>query len=249
MTRKDKNGVLIIFGVSVVFLLLFALTYRLKASADNFDSMTLCPNNGDYPVVKLLIDKTDPWEKRDRQRLANIIRRIKDRLAEHERLSIFVLDETGTYSPSPVFDMCSPGRGDQANSLYENPRLIQSKFEEKFAAPLDNMLDELLRPGTAPQSPILETVIGLRGSERNVRLVVVSDMMQNTEALSLYRKQAVAISNDKVNDLCESSYSYNRVEVYFINRPRLSVAARQEARNFWGQCFNRMTDSLSWEGL
>jgi hypothetical protein len=229
MTRKDKNGVLIIFGVSVVFLLLFALTYRLKASADNFDSMTLCPNNGDYPVVKLLIDKTDPWEKRDRQRLANIIRRIKDRLAEHERLSIFVLDETGTYSPSPVFDMCSPGRGDQANSLYENPRLIQSKFEEKFAAPLDN--------------------IGLRGSERNVRLVVVSDMMQNTEALSLYRKQAVAISNDKVNDLCESSYSYNSVEVYFINRPRLSVAARQEARNFWGQCFNRMTDSLSWEGL
>lgn len=36
-----------------------------------------------------------------RQRLAALIRSIKNRLARYERLSIFILDESGTYSPSP----------------------------------------------------------------------------------------------------------------------------------------------------
>jgi len=249
MTGKDKQGVLIIIGVSVVFLFLFALSYKLKASADNYDPETLCRNDGDYPVLKLLIDKTDPWTGQGRERLAALIRRIKGGLAEHERFSIFVLDENGLYSPSPVFDMCNPGRGDQANSLYENPRLVQQQFEKKFQAPLDSMLDELLRPGVAAETPLLETVVGLRGEEDNARLMLVSDMMQNSESLSLYRKHGTDIINGKVNDLCESPKNYKSVEVYYINRSQLTVSTRQEARNFWDQCFNRMADNLSWEAL
>jgi len=251
MTRKDKHGVLIIAGVTVIFLSLFLLTYQLKASADNYDHETLCRNDGDYPTLKLLIDKTDPWTSRDKEKLAALIRRTKARLVENERFTIFVLDETGTYSPSPVFDMCNPGRGDQASSIYENPRLVQQLFEEKFAAPLDSIMTDLLRPGVAPQSPLLEAIVALKGSGHKERLVIVSDMMQNSEAISFYRRDKLTSSKASIDQICMSPNLYKSVEVHVINRPTISGAVRQQTRNLWSHCIDRLTpeQTMTWEVL
>jgi len=251
MTKKDKLGLMIIIGVGVFLISLLAVSYRLKASSQNYDHETLCRRDGDYPSLKLLIDKTDPWAGQDRDRLAALIRRLKDQLAEDERFSIFVLDETGTYAPSPMFDMCNPGRREQANNFYENPRMVQRKFEEKFAAPLDQMLDELLRPGIAPQSPILETLTGLKGpAGRKERLVIVSDMMQNADALSLYHRDDRISSASWIDGLCGSPSRYASIEAHVINRPALSGAVRQQARNFWSRCFAGLSErEASWESL
>ncbi|MFH2124127.1 MAG: hypothetical protein ABIJ50_11685 [Pseudomonadota bacterium] len=251
MTKKDKQGALIIIGVSVIFLSLFVLTYRLKASADNYDHETLCRNNGDYQTLKLLIDKTDPWTSQDKKKLAALIRRTKTRLVENERFTIFVLDESGTYSPSPVFDMCNPGRGDQASSLYENPRLVQQRFEENFEAPLDSMLTDLLRPGVAPQSPLLEAIVALKGSGNKERLMIVSDMMQNSEALSFYRRDNNTSSKASIDQICMSPNLYESIEVHVINRPSISGAVRQQTRNLWSHCIDRLTPEhvMTWEVL
>lgn len=251
MTRKDKQGVLIITGVTVIFLSLFMLTYKLKASANKYDHETLCRNDGDYPTLKLLIDKTDPWTSQDKEKLAALIRRTRTRLAENERFTIFVLDETGTYSPSPVFDMCNPGRGDQASNIYENPRMVQQRFEEKFEAPLDSILTELLRPGVAPQSPLLEAIVALKGSENKERLVIVSDMMQNSEAISFYRRDKLTNSKATIDQICMSPNLYESVEVHVINRPTITGAVRLQTRNLWSQCIKRLTNeqTIKWEVL
>lgn len=251
MTKKDKQGVLIIIGVCAALVSVFILSYRLKASMDNFDHETLCRNDREYSSLKLLIDKTDPWTGHGRVRLAALIRRIKDRLAENERFSIYVLDETGTYTPAPVFDMCNPGRGEQANNFYENPRMVQQKYEDQFAAPLDRILDELLVPGVASQSPILETMTGLKSSTgRRERLVIVSDMMQNSDILSLYRQDERIASGAWVDGFCGDSERYASIEVHVITRPALSGSVRQHARNFWSRCLAGLSEQqASWESL
>lgn len=248
MIKQDKHGVLILVGASVIFLVLFACAYRLKASSDKYDQETLCRQDGNYITTKVLIDKTDPWSEAEKKRLATLIRRIKGNLAEDERLSIYLLDETGTYSPSPVFDMCNPGRGDQANSLYENPRLVQKQFEVKFTAPLDNILGELLRPGIAEKSPILETASSLRGDEEIVKLVIVSDMMQHSELASLYGTSK-PISKDAIDKLCMPDKRYSEIQVYSIARPHISVSAQQQARNFWHRYLGQISQSMRWEAL
>jgi hypothetical protein len=249
-SRKDKQGIGIIIGVVVLFLILSVLTYRLKAAANDYDQETLCRNDSEYPLLKLMIDKTDPWSVQDRGRLATLIRRIKDGLAEGERLSIYILDETGTYSSSPVFDMCNPGRGAQANALYENPRLVQERFEASFVAPLEGMLDELLRPGTAPQSPLLETFAGLKSSSaRKERLVVVSDMLQNSDSISFYRVDERALSAAGTDAICPEIPHYLNAAVHVINRPAISIALRQQTRNFWDRCLGNIADAHSWEAL
>ncbi|WP_319587867.1 hypothetical protein [uncultured Desulfobulbus sp.] len=251
MTRKDKQGIGILAGVVTIFLSLFVAVYWLKASSDQYDHDKLCRNDGDYPRLNVLIDKTDPWNKQDQQRLAALIRRIKEQLATNERLSIFVLDETGTYSPTPVFDMCNPGRGNQANNLYQNPRMVQQRFDEQFQAPLETALAKLLQPGVAPQSPILESIIALKGSNKQPeRMIVVSDMLQNSENLSFYRRDSRSLVKQENNQVCQIPSLYESIEVHVVNRPTVAGASRQQVRNFWQGCLRRLAEQdPAWQGL
>ena len=248
MTRKDKHGLWILSFVAAFFLGMLVWLYCLKVSADNIDPETLCRVGKQDPVVKLLIDKTDPWDEHTRQRLVAAILRIKSGLAVHERLSIFVLDETGTYSPSPLFDMCNPGRGDQANDLYQNPRRMQMKFNEQFAGPLDALMETLQRPGVASSSPIIEALHGLRSDNSQERLIIVSDMMQNSSNLSFYgRKQDMHYTRE--NDICRLETPYTSIHVYFVNRRNISVSQKQQVRIFWDQCLDRAAWATRWDVL
>ncbi len=248
LSGKDKQGIVIITSVVIIFAGMFTWVYCLKAAADSIDPDTLCRIGKQDPVVKLLIDKTDPWDKHTRQRLGTIIRRIKNSLNRYERLSIFVLDATGTYSPSPRFDMCNPGRGNQANKLTENDRRVQQKFEAQFAAPLDALLTSLMTPGTAPSSPIVETIHGLRGDNPREKLIIVSDMMQNSEELSFYGA-APGLSQAHAEEICRMESPYQSVQVLYINRPGIKVARKQQIRNFWNHCFAKAANTTGWSVL
>ena len=247
MSKKDKQGVIMMIAVLLVVVSLFYLRYVLTVTADNIDPETLCRIGADDPVLRILIDKTDPWTTPSQQRLARLIRSLKTRLAVHERLSIHILDETGTYSPSPVFDMCNPGRADQANALYQNPRMMERKFEEKFAAPLDSLISTLTRPGRAPRSPLIETMKGLRSGSAHEKLIIVSDMMQNSEELSFYGRGHIHV--DKDLNMCRIADKYDSIEVYYINRPGIPISRRQKSRQFWTECLSQMAWHNTWNNF
>lgn len=247
MTGEDKQGLIIIFFVVLSLAMLFGIKHTMSVSANNIDPETLCRIGKEDSTVKILIDKTDPWDEHSQQRLASLIRSIKSHLVQYERLSVYILDETGTYSPSPVFDMCNPGRGDQANELYQNPRRVQQKFEEQFAAPLEMVLEPLILPGSAPRSPIIETIKGLRGNGEE-QLVLVSDMMQNSEALSFY-SQTYSNMDGGHNNICGMDKPYKSVHVYYVNRSDVLVAKKQGVRNFWDSCLDGIAWQAEWKSL
>ena len=247
-TRKDKQGVAMITVAVVIFLSLFATWHILSASNDMVDQDTLCRIGKEDPVLKILVDKTDPWDEQGQKRLAMLVRNLKLQLAQHERLSIFILDESGTYTPSPVFDMCNPGRGDQASRLYQNPGMIQKRFKEQFEAPLDQVLKTLLMPGSAQQTPLLETIASLRSNVARERIFIFSDMLQNSSELSFYQQSKVNINNDP-SGLCNLSSPYTEATVFYMNRPGITISKKQEIRNFWNNCLRKSSASLKWNNL
>jgi hypothetical protein len=249
MKKADKQGYIIMVIVGSIFILLGALAGYANIKKTEYDPMTLCPFGGDYSVVRILIDKTDPWDKPKSNRLEKIIREIKDNLTLSERMAISVLDESGSEVPTPVFDMCNPGRGDQANPLYQNPHRMHQKFEEQFDLPLEEMLADILKPGTAPRSPILEAIMNFPDDGNDDRLVIVSDLMQNTKRLSFYRDDLTSIQEDDEYKTHMQAIQYRSITVYYIDRDGISPNRKEKAITFWNRHLHQMTPDLVFNRL
>lgn len=249
MKKSDRQGWIIVGVVGGIFLLIGTLAVYANIAEKEYDPTTLCPSEGEYPVVRILIDKTDPWDKQRSVRLEKIIREIKDDLALSERMGLYVLDESGSEVPAPVFDMCNPGRGNQANPFYRNPRRVHQKFENQFDLPLEEMLVDILKPGTAPRSPILEAIKNFPDGGSQDRLVIISDLMQNSDQLSFYRKDFSSLDGANGFGMGAPINQYSSITVYYIDRENISEKRKDSAIAFWKQYFNQMSTSLVFNRL
>jgi hypothetical protein len=249
MKKSERQGWAIIGVCGTIFALLGALAVYANVTEKRYDPETLCPNGCDYPAVRILVDKTDPWDAHGSGRLEKIIRNIKNELAVSERLSISVLDQSGSDVPTPVFDMCNPGRGDQANSLYKNPRKIHEKFEAKFDQPLERMLADLLKPGTAPRSPLIEAIQNFPAAGPRDRLVLVSDLMQNSELFSFYRDSRKIPAPNAPRTISNHRIQYDSITVYFIDRHTVPRELKERVITYWRRYLGQMTLSLVFDQL
>lgn len=248
MRKSERQGWIIIGVCGAIFALLGALAVYANVTEKRYDPETFCPNEGAYPVVRVLVDKTDPWDAQGGARLEKIIRGVKENLAIHERLSISVLDQSGSDVPTQVFDMCNPGRGSQANPLYKNPRRIHEKFEALFDQPLERMLADILKPGKAPRSPLIEAIHNYPVAGGQDRLIIVSDLMQHSELFSFYSDSRGGPKNDAPKIGGQKS-RYASITVYFIDRPSLPRKVKERAIAFWKQHLGQMSSSVVFERL
>jgi hypothetical protein len=144
----------------------------------------------------LLIDKTDPLTFTQGRALRQLLDDLaKGRFArEGELLSVFVLGEDIRATADPIFERCNPGDGSSRSNLTDNPELWKRKHDQEFVKPLVALEDQMRAPKAASVSPIFEMlqVVALRFAKFDVRgrrsLIIVSDMLHNTPAYSLYRQ-------------------------------------------------------------
>lgn len=249
LTKEDKDGLKIFTFVSSVFLLLATCALYILNNADKYDSETLCPTEDSYLTVDVLVDKTDPWHKERSERLEKLMRQIKSALNVHERMTIYVLDETGNDILTPVFDMCNPGRGDQVSPLFSNPRKVQAKFDEQFNTPLEKMLADLLKPGKALQSPILETINNFPQTSREKKLILVSDLMENTNQISFYRNDVRVDDISEVKMCQPSKHIYSYVSVFFIDRQQVSLERKKDVFTFWSKCLSGISKDVKFSKI
>lgn len=249
LSKEDWEGIKIFTVTGSIFLLLGCAFIYKTLHAGKYDAASLCPTGREYPVTQILIDKTDPWDVARSTRLDKLIRQIKDNLAIHERMTIYVLDETGNDVPTPVFDMCNPGRGDQVSPLYSNPRRVQKKFDEQFNGPLERMLAELLKPGKAPYSPILETIMNFPHHGGKTKLILISDLMENTRDMSFYRTDPARLPADAEVCKCETGRQYSLAKIYFIDRGTIAPDKKRNVFTFWYKCLEQITNDFQFNRI
>ena len=229
-----------------------------------YDEQTLCLLSDELPPhTAIILDKTDEYDESQADLIAALIRRSRDRLEVGERLSMFELDAEGQFDPRGEFSLCNPGRGGQVNPLFRNPRMIEERYATLFETPMDAVIDDLVVPKEAPSSPILEAMARLGQTENFSpdaparRIVIVSDMLQNSDLFSAYGGGGTLPANmPRARDVAEAverrygrSLSGVDLEIRLIPRGRYTDMQRGALKEYWNEVFSELGLQADWRDL
>ncbi|WP_374091023.1 hypothetical protein [Methylomicrobium lacus] len=166
-----------------------------KANSPEIDKNTFCPKSGAESVTALLIDATDSLSVQQKQAFIFAFQSLRDAIPLHGRLDLYFIHSTQSSLLKPVASLCNPGHGDAISPLIGNPRHVEQMWQDGFGQPLEREISQLLDASPENESPIMESiqsVVLTSLSEPSLRdktkkLIIVSDLMQHTSDLSLYR--------------------------------------------------------------
>lgn len=157
------------------------------------DDITLCPAQPSSLTV-LLVDVTDPMNVPQRQDFVNQLERLIDQIPRHGKLVIAKVDPVSDHLLSPVITRCNPGSARDESSINGNPAVLERLRQEEYLAAIRAVADDLLTASAADRSPILESIQSINLTELQAqnaegiprRLIIASDLLQNTDSLSFY---------------------------------------------------------------
>lgn len=194
--EESSKGYL--FGT--IFLVLFVVgvggyvgySYFTKPPEDN--KTTLCPAAGPLGHVVVLVDKSDPMTFTQRKSFSVIYRQLVTQVPRGHLLSLYALGENFMSAAEPLMELCNPGDGSDVSTYDDNPGQRKKTYETRYLKPFMERAEDLVteRPGKA--SPIIEMIqlACITGFRKHAvagekRLIIVSDMIQNTPQLSMYK--------------------------------------------------------------
>ena len=154
----------------------------------------LCPvESGPVAGVAILLDMTDPLNEVQHGRLRGVLDRWID-AAEANTLIAVGAVRADAEERGEDFALCKPLEGADVNELYRNPRFIEERYKQRFLEPFEEMVDDMLAGPTADRSPIMESLQallvetpGFADATYPRHVVVVSDLLQHSDAFSFYR--------------------------------------------------------------
>jgi hypothetical protein len=157
------------------------------------DDTTLCPASPSSITV-LLVDVTDPMTTAQRQDFQNQLTRLRNSIPRYGKLIVTKVDSASSRLLEPVIIRCNPGTAEDESDWNGNPRAVQKKHDEGFVAPLETAFSGLTQASGSDRSPIFESVQSVALTELlnpdaaklPRRLILVSDLLQNTDGLSFY---------------------------------------------------------------
>lgn len=236
---SDLKGVVVLALAILIVAALFVVP-RLGESRLGPD---LCHPSGPSGLLVLAVDATDRLSEAQVLDVKNRMQREVTDLRSNWRVEIWNIAPASGVPVVVGQPLCKPER--DVNIWTANPKLAQKRFDQ-FTASIDKTLNELLSRPASSGSPILESLqaMGLRSfgaptlpraTER--RIVLVSDLVQNTSRLSFLRglPQYESFRNGSDFDALRAPISETRVDVLFLARPgRLSPS---ELVVWWQQYF------------
>ena len=217
------------------------------------DAATLCPT--DRPLVGhtvVIVDRTDRWTQAMGAALTQLAENAQRDTGQYEKFSIVSLD--AQQSVHPLFSVCNPGEPTFWSDLYRGRRYTSRDFEQRFVGAAERIVEDVREPSEAATSPIVEYVHRWLGSDdfnssvRNRRLILVSDMRQNSPLYSIYSG-----AQDQLGDVVERQFGPSAqgvaFDVYFVAHGRDHNVTEDEVRTAWDSAFGRIGADYSWRQI
>lgn len=241
------------FTAGVLFsVLAVTLTVWVLRPAD-LDAATLCPTNrplAGHTVV--IVDRTDRWTQAMGAALTQLVENAQRDTDKYEKFSIVSLD--ANQSVHPLFSICNPGEPTFWSDLYRGRRYTTRDFEERFVGAAERIVEQVREPSEARTSPIVEYVHRWLGSDdfnasiRHRRLILVSDMRQNSPLYSIYSD-----AEDQLSDVVARQFGPAAegvaFDVYFVAHGRDHNVSEDEVRSAWDHAFGRIGADYSWRQI
>lgn len=246
---KGGGNLPYILGAVVALGLLGAGGWWMNRTAAEMsvDPETLCPTSGGPTAeTAILFDLTDPLAPAQSSQLLQYLEREFAEARIGTQFTMGVVSETpaewGATAP-----LCKPRSGADVNALTQNVTMVKRQYDERFLAPLEANLRQMISASGANSSPIMESLQALIadtpgfltfGGPRKV--IVVSDLLQHSEAMSFYRGndwQSFSASPD----FQRMGRTLDGAEVVIFAVPRVVDRIRDPAavEDFWIRYFDR----------
>jgi hypothetical protein len=218
------------------------------------DPTSLCPTTrpiAGHTVV--IVDRTDRWAPAVGQALTQLIEKAQRDTKPYEKFSIVALD--ADLSTHPLFSICNPGEPTFVTDLYRGRRYTKRDFDEKFLGAAIRVVAQLSRPGEAPTSPIVEYLH--RWLERDDfdsrvparRVILISDMRQNSPALSVYAGHGATDLAPLVAREFGVAARGVDFDVYFVDHPHDKGPAEDVVRAAWDRAFRQIPATYAWRRI
>ncbi len=247
--RQKKNfwGILMICAVFIVIVITGFAFWQLNKSHVEIDKATLCPVLGAKATTVVLIDRTDSMNPVQQGALLQKLDDIKAETPKYGAIEIYSVGQVGEALLRPEVKLCNPGRGEDVDQTIGNPRLVEKRWKEGFQAPLERVFKDMLRPGEAKTSPIAESIQSVaitsfdadNQSGADKRLVIVSDMLQNTPEFNQY-VALTPFERFKTTEYYRRVRAHLdgvRVEILYVRRPTARQIQGEGHIEFWQQFF------------
>lgn len=242
--RKDTRRAVIILAAAVAAVAAVGALVFLTRTPE-LDPETGCIAGQTVPAehTVVLIDQTDPLTRTQIAYVKALILAEYERLRPYGELSIRGVrsdpDDTGQ-----TFSRCRVRRGTEVLGVASNPEMIEQAFKRTVGDALNGYLNGLQRVPTAPRSPIIEAVDNVAdGADfgptvKARRLVIVSDMAQNSDLVSEYRGAGSGLSPDAhARETLSRDLHGVAVRIHYVRRPGLAAIQTSAQRDFWRQWF------------
>lgn len=158
------------------------------------DEATLCPKaTGPLAETAILFDLTDPLAPAQSAQLRQYLESEFAQAPQGTQFTMGVVAEDqalwGATDP-----LCKPASAEEVSSVTQNVALVAKRYQDRFLAPLQANLDRMISASSAKTSPIMESLQALVAATPGFltfqgprRLILVSDLLQNSDAMSFYR--------------------------------------------------------------
>jgi hypothetical protein len=234
-------GILVLLGASGAAAW---LAFR-QVRADAIDEATLCPAAGATGAIAILLDITDPLGATQLITLRSELERM---VVDSPRGTLVSL---GRVSDQPgelgaAYALCRPMTGAEGGEWIRNPTQLDQKFQERFLKPFQAELSRMLDAQEAKQSPIMEGLQALLAGTAATgvkvdgpqRVVIASDLIQNSDAMSFYRGDDwESFSNSPEFRRLARNLDGVEVTIYRVPRQRAKVDMAA-VDDFWVRYFD-----------
>jgi hypothetical protein len=208
-SRSPKNNVTVIASVSVAAVAVVGLIGAVFASLPPDRGSDLCRVNAEpEEVVAVIVDASGEFSPLQRAAMLDRFYRALQRVAPSDdetrpvgaevRVDIYNANASTGGLIEPVFSRCSTPALTGLQLMGGNARREQRTYREVFAEPLREAMLDLVAGESSDTSPILESLSAAveqsftgRTSGDRQAVIVLSDMLQNSENYSFYGRQRV----------------------------------------------------------
>ena len=256
--RKTRNNILFsLFFFSLVVAGIGAAVWWNLQRKPGLDPVTLCPAEGPIGQRVVLIDRTDPFNLAQKTSLDIFIKNLVDTTPSGQLLSVYVLGDDFQANTKPLFELCNPGDGQEKSELTANLKALKQQYIKHFIEPMLSVTEGMMNVPSAKESPILEMLqlVNLNSIQKQkikgeVRLYVLSDMLQNSKSLTMYGKSVPfeTYASSYAASKLFVDFSQVNVEVHLVNSSPRTL--NPMLLDFWKAYFEKAhVKSLSFHAL
>jgi hypothetical protein len=252
--RKARNQGIFMLVASFCIVVIVAFTIvNMRASVATRHEDDMCRKDGFVSRDTLIIiDATDSISVTQKMMIRKEANRLFSEAAVDERFTLYVIDEQ-LQTVTSILQVCNPGDGRDKSELTANKRRLKARWQETFFGQLTSSVDILLDRPSANSSPVMEmmkyaSIETLYDSPAKAkRMILASDMLQNSQALSQYRNPGdfdSLLKQDEIRTLLPQLQDVD-VEVLYLERGgHQGLQGRRHIR-FWEQFIQQAGGEIS----